>query len=115
MLRWKVRPVAKADAYVIRAHSDKEGRTVMDAEQLKRETNASWESIKHGIEQLEKRGALQVTPGKTRWEPTKYKLHQSKLIYEKPGDLRKPPKRKKKETLPPEPPSTWADVVGAKE
>lgn len=115
MLRWKVRPVAKAVAYVIRAHSDKEGRAVMNAEQLKRETNATWESIGSGIKQLEQAGVLEVTPGKTEWKPTKYRLHQSGAVYEKRRSSRKPPTpKKKKGTLPPELPSTWADVVGAK-
>jgi hypothetical protein len=115
MLRWKVRPVAKAVAYVIRAHSDKEGRAVMNADQLKRETNATWESISSGIVELRNAGALEVTEGKTQWEPTKYRLHQSPTVYTKSQKSRKQPTpKKKKGTLPPEPPSTWPDVVGAK-
>ncbi len=115
MLRWKVRPVAKAVAYVIRVRSDKEGRAVMNADQLKRETNATWESISSGIKELRQAGALEVTPGKTKWEPTKYRLHQSYRVYKKSLSSRKPPTPKKKKGTPPhEPPSTWADVVGAK-
>lgn len=116
MLRWKVRPIAKAVAYSIRAHSDKEGRAVMNADQLKRETNASWEGIRSGIKELQQAGALQVTPGKTQWDTTKYRLHQSQLVYRKGHKSRKPPTpKKKKGTPPPNPPSTWADVAKAKE
>lgn len=115
MLRWKVRPVAKAVAYVIRVHSDKEGRAVMNAEQLKRETNASWESIGSGVAELKQAGVLEVTQGKTQWDPTKYRLHQSTTVFNKRQSSRKPPTpKKKKQALPPNAPSTWADVVGDK-
>jgi len=115
MLRWKVRPVAKAVAYVIRARSDKEGRAVMNANQLKRETNATWESIRSGVKELVQAGALQVTPGSTRWEPTKYRLHQSGMVYKKRGSSRKPPTpKKRKKTVPSQSSTTWSDVIGAK-
>ena len=114
MLRWKVRPVAKAVAYVIRVHSDKEGRAVMNAEQLKKETNATWESISSGIKELKQAAALEVTPGKNRWETTKYRLGQSAAVYRKSHKSRKPPAPKKKGTLPPKPPSAWSDVTEAK-
>ena len=116
MLKWQVRPIAKAVAYSIRAHSDKEGRAVMNAEQLKRETNASWDGIRSGIKELEQTGALQVTPGETQWDTTKYRLHQTPFVYRKGRKSRKPPTpKKKKGTLPPKPQPTWADVLKAKD
>jgi arginyl-tRNA synthetase len=122
MLRWKVHPPAKAVAYVIRKHSDAQGWATVPYDQFKKEANiATNPGVNSALDELRKAGVLQENPGKIIWKDPKskkviqeastYRLHQSPTVYKKPKSTRKPPERKK-EAVPPQPPSTWPDVVG---
>jgi hypothetical protein len=111
MLRWKVRPVAKAVAYVVRAHSNADGYAKVPFSQFMKEVNATHKSVTAAIAELDQAGVLAVKPAASRWEASTYRLHHNRNVYEKKKSTKhKQPVRKKKTSLKP---SQWSDVVSA--
>jgi hypothetical protein len=75
LLHWNLRPAECVVALLLHAFADDDGWTKMATKELVERSHADFETVKKAIEVLEKKGVLEVTPGKTKKQPKTYRLH----------------------------------------